>query len=79
MTINEIITNDDKFLGKGTITVTQMDVQGPSQCAVSDYAMLYLDRRLTWGEDAELAMAQVLNIFQKQLAIKKKISLLKNA
>ena len=51
--------DDDHFLGKGTITVSQMDVKGPSQCAVADYAMLYLDRRLTWGEDADLAIAQV--------------------
>lgn len=51
--------DDDNFLGKGTITVSQMDVKGPSQCAVADYAMLYLDRRLTWGEDADLAIGQV--------------------
>ncbi len=49
----------DGFLGKGTITVSQMKVQGPSQCAVPDEAMLYCDRRLTWGEDDTLAIAQV--------------------
>jgi putative selenium metabolism hydrolase len=49
----------DNFLGKGTIVVSQMDVKGPSQCAVPDQAMLYLDRRLTWGEDADLAISQV--------------------
>ena len=32
--------DDDHFLGKGTITVSQMDVKGPSQCAVAVYAML---------------------------------------
>ena len=47
------------------ITVSQMDVKGPSQCAVADYAMLYLDRRLTWGEDAELAMGQVREYISK--------------
>ncbi|MDD4082702.1 MAG: YgeY family selenium metabolism-linked hydrolase [Sphaerochaetaceae bacterium] len=51
--------DDDNFLGKGTITVSQMDVKGPSQCAVADYAMLYCDRRLTWGEDADFAIRQV--------------------
>jgi putative selenium metabolism hydrolase len=45
--------DDDNFLGKGTIVVSQMTSHGPSQCAVPDQAMLYLDRRLTWGEDAE--------------------------
>ena len=56
---NDLQPDDDNFLGKGTITVSQMDVKGPSQCAVPDYAMLYCDRRLTWGEDAELAISQV--------------------
>ena len=51
--------DDDKFLGKGTIVVSEMKVNGPSQCAVPDQAMLYLDRRLTWGEDADLAISQV--------------------
>ncbi len=57
--------DDDNFLGKGTITVSQMDVKGPSQCAVPDYAMLYCDRRLTWGEDAELAIKQVKEYVSK--------------
>ena len=57
--------DDDNFLGKGTITVSQIDVKGPSQCAVPDYAMLYCDRRLTWGEDAELAISQVKEYVSK--------------
>jgi putative selenium metabolism hydrolase len=58
--LNEDLKPDaDGFLGKGTIVVSQIDVHGPSQCAVPDQAMLYLDRRLTWGEDAELAISQV--------------------
>ena len=57
--------DDDNFLGKGTITVSQIDVKGPSQCAVADYAMLYCDRRLTWGEDAELAIGQVREYVSK--------------
>ena len=55
----DLLPDEEEFLGKGTITVSQMDVRGPSQCAVADYAMLYCDRRLTWGEDAEMAIAQV--------------------
>ena len=57
--------DDDNFLGKGTITVSQIDVKGPSQCAVADYAMLYCDRRLTWGEDADLAIGQVREYVSK--------------
>jgi len=55
----ELKPDDDGFLGKGTITVSQMKVHGPSQCAVPDQAMLYCDRRLTWGEDDRLAIGQV--------------------
>lgn len=55
--LNETLTPDE-FLGKGTIVVSKMDVRGPSQCAVPDQGSLYLDRRLTWGETAESALAQ---------------------
>jgi putative selenium metabolism hydrolase len=55
----ELQPDDDRFLGKGTITVSQIKVHGPSQCAVPDQAMLYCDRRLTWGEDDKLAISQV--------------------
>lgn len=51
--------DDDNFLGKGTVVVSQIKVHGPSQCAVPDQAMLYLDRRLTWGETKDLAIQQV--------------------
>ena len=51
--------DEDNFLGKGTIVVSQMSAQGPSQCAVPDTASLYLDRRLTWGETEESAVQQV--------------------
>ncbi|QEN07985.1 YgeY family selenium metabolism-linked hydrolase [Oceanispirochaeta crateris] len=56
---SELKPDAENFLGKGTIVVSEMKVNGPSQCAVPDQAMLYLDRRLTWGEDAALAISQV--------------------
>ncbi|HRR51320.1 MAG TPA: YgeY family selenium metabolism-linked hydrolase [Candidatus Cloacimonas sp.] len=49
----------DDFLGKGSICVTQVFFTGPSQCAVPDSARLHLDRRLTWGENKESAVAEV--------------------
>jgi len=49
----------DEFLGKGTIVVSKVEVHGPSQCAVPDQGSLYMDRRLTWGETAEIALDQV--------------------
>ncbi|HOX11359.1 MAG TPA: YgeY family selenium metabolism-linked hydrolase [Spirochaetia bacterium] len=58
--LNENLKPDtDNFLGKGTVTVSRMDVKGPSLCAVPDQGMIYLDRRLTWGETKELAVEQV--------------------
>jgi putative selenium metabolism hydrolase len=50
---------DDPFLGKGTVTVSEMVTGSPSQCAVADYARIYLDRRLTAGETRESAIAEV--------------------
>ena len=49
----------DDFLGKGSICVTQVFFTGPSQCAVPDSARLHLDRRLTFGENKESALAEV--------------------
>ena len=59
--------DEDNFLGKGSVTVSEMVVDGPSQCSVPDKARLYLDRRLTWGEDAELAIGQVTDYVTRAL------------
>lgn len=50
---------EDPFLGRGSVTVSQVFFTGPSQCAVPDSATISLDRRLTWGEDKDLAVAEV--------------------
>ncbi len=42
---------DDAFLGPGRVTVTDMKVQTPSLNAVPNEARIYVDRRLTFGED----------------------------
>jgi len=49
----------DAFLGKGSVCVSQVFFTGPSQCAVPDSAWVNLDRRLTWGETKESAVAEV--------------------
>ncbi len=59
--LNENLANDE-FLGKGSITVTEFVSSSPSLCAVSDYAKIHLDRRLTWGEDKESARKQIEEI-----------------
>jgi putative selenium metabolism hydrolase len=59
--LNEHLQQDD-FLGKGSIAVTQFLSNSPSLCAVSDYAQIHLDRRLTWGETKESAVAEIEKI-----------------
>jgi len=59
--LNERLANDD-FLGKGSITISEFKSKSPSLCAVSDFARLHLDRRLTWGEDRILALGQIEEI-----------------
>ena len=50
---------EDPFLGQGTITVSYIDCQTPSLCAVPDRAYIHLDRRLTQGETKAQALRQV--------------------
>ncbi len=64
----ELAPDDDGFLGKGTVTVSKLEAHGPSLCAVPDQAMLYLDRRLTWGETKETAIEQVRKALGEDLA-----------
>jgi putative selenium metabolism hydrolase len=52
------------FLGKGTITVSDMRVSTPSLNAVPDEATIYIDRRLTFGETVESALAEVQAIIE---------------
>lgn len=52
----------DEFLGKGSVTISEVISGSPSLCAVADYARLHLDRRLTWGETKESAVKEVEEI-----------------
>jgi putative selenium metabolism hydrolase len=52
----------DPFLGKGTCTVTHISCEAPSLCAVPDGCRIHIDRRLTHGEDKELAVKQILEL-----------------
>jgi putative selenium metabolism hydrolase len=47
------------FLGKGTLTVSEIFFTSPSRCAVADSCSISIDRRLTAGEDAEYALGQI--------------------
>ena len=52
----------DEFLGKGTITVSEIFFSSPSRCAVADMCAISLDRRLTDGETYEMALEEVRNL-----------------
>ena len=58
---------DDPFLGHGKITVSDMTVSTPSINAVPDMAKVYIDRRVTFGETAEGAIAQVRALASQEL------------
>ena len=49
----------DKFLGQGSVTISEIISKSPSLCAVSDFARIHLDRRLTWGETKESAVKEI--------------------
>jgi len=53
---------DDAFLGKGTCAVTHVSCETPSLCAVPDLCSIHIDRRLTNGEDKELAVQQIKDL-----------------
>jgi putative selenium metabolism hydrolase len=50
---------DDPFLGKGTLTVSQIYFSSPSRCAVADMCAISIDRRLTMGETWEGALDEI--------------------
>ncbi|MBI5350689.1 MAG: YgeY family selenium metabolism-linked hydrolase [Chloroflexi bacterium] len=53
---------DHEFLGHGKITVSDMTVKTPSINAVPDEATVFIDRRLTFGEDKDAAIEQVRSL-----------------
>lgn len=56
--LNERLTYD-AFLGRGSVTISEIVSKSPSLCAVSDFARIHLDRRLTWGETKESAVKEI--------------------
>jgi putative selenium metabolism hydrolase len=55
----ELSANADPFLGKGSVTISEIRSTSPSLCAVADSSTIHLDRRLTRGETLERAVAQI--------------------
>ena len=55
----------DEFLGKGTITVSEITSVSPSVNAVPDRCEIHIDRRLTAGESRETAMREISEILER--------------
>lgn len=53
---------DHAFLGKGSLTVSEIFHTSPSRCAVADSCWISIDRRLTVGESGEYALQQIKNL-----------------
>jgi len=64
---------DDPFLGPGRITVSDMHVKTPSINAVPDEATIYIDRRITFGEEPRAVLDQVKNVIGERNDIEAKI------
>lgn len=52
----------DAFLGKGSLTVTDVRSTAPSLCAVADSCTIHLDRRLSAGETIESALEEIRSL-----------------
>ncbi len=55
----DLARDADAFLGKGSVTISEIRSTSPSLCAVADSCAIHLDRRLTRGETLERAVAQI--------------------
>jgi putative selenium metabolism hydrolase len=61
--LNErLASSADPFLGKGSVTISEIRSTSPSLCAVADSATIHLDRRLTKGETLESAVAEIQSL-----------------
>jgi len=56
---DELARVADVFLGKGSVTITEIRSTSPSLCSVADSCTVHVDRRLTLGETVERAVAQI--------------------
>jgi len=50
------------FLGRGTVTASEIFFTSPSRCAVADSASVSLDRRMTAGETWESCLEEIRNL-----------------
>ena len=53
---------DARFLGRGTVTVSEIFHTSPSRCAVADGCAVSLDRRMTAGETWESCLEEIRSL-----------------
>ena len=53
---------DARFLGRGTITASQIFYTSPSRCAVADSCAVSLDRRMSAGETWDSCLEEIRNL-----------------
>ena len=51
-----------RFLGRGTVTTSEIFFTSPSRCAVADSCSVSLDRRMTAGETWESCLEEIRNL-----------------
>jgi putative selenium metabolism hydrolase len=64
---------DDPFLGHGRITVTDMHVKTPSINAVPNEALIYIDRRITFGEEPQTELKRIQSLIGERSDIEASI------
>ncbi|TNE49581.1 MAG: YgeY family selenium metabolism-linked hydrolase [Deltaproteobacteria bacterium] len=57
---------NDPFLGPGKVTVTDMEVDTPSINAVPNQCTVYIDRRVTFGEDLDDVIEQIRQLIPEE-------------
>ena len=55
-------SEDANFLGRGTVTVSEIFFTSPSRCAVADSCSVSLDRRMTAGETFESCLQEIRDL-----------------
>jgi len=64
---------DDPFLGHGRITVTDLHVKTPSINAVPNEALIYIDRRVTFGEEPQAELERIKRVIGERSDIEASI------
>lgn len=57
---------NDRFLGPGSLSITQIQSSAPSRNAVPDRCWFYVDRRLTLGESEERSLAEIQSVIMRE-------------